>query len=591
MKKIAFLLIVISACALNISAQKNMTEDFRKSAPAPLAPRAFSIGKPFETALKNGLKVVVFEDKRLPLVSYRLAFRAGDINDPADSEGLTSALTQMLSQGTATRTSKQLAEDIERLGATLSANAGADNTIIAGSALKMYSSDVLKLMADMVLNPTFPEKELALYKQNTVENLKFQRSQPGFLADEQVSRILYGKHPYAVVSPTEADIQKITREKLAAFHKQIFVPNNATLIVVGDVNRDELLKELETLFGNWQRGTVAETKFPAPPARSEVTMTIVDRKGSAQSNIVISNLAIPRNHPDYFPVLVMNQILGAGASSRLFMNLREEKGYTYGAYSSFDMKRLAGAFEATAEVRTPVTGDSLKEFFAEMKKIRDQEVSAAELADAKNFLTGVFPIRAETQEGLTNLIVAQQLYDLPADYLQTYRDKISAVTAADVQRVAKQYITPDKVAVVIVGDAEEILKQVKSYTSKIEIYDTEGKMQDIANYGKPSEKPSVDVTGKWNLTLEVQGQQLPVTLTLKQDGEKVSGALDSMLGKGEIAGGKVSGNKVSATATTSVQGQNLELTLNGTVEGEEMKGTITAPMIPTPIPFSGKKGN
>lgn len=572
-------------------AAQTMSENFRKSSPEPLNPRPFAIESPFETTLANGLKVVVVEQKRLPLVSFRLAFRAGDINDPRDSNGLTSATTHLLSQGTINRTSKQLAEDVEKLGASLSANTSADNTIVSASALTMYRSDILQLLAEMVLTPTFPENEIALFKQNTIENLKFQRSQPGFLADEQISRIIFGSHPYCVVSPSETDVEKISRESLIEHHKRIFVPNNATLIVVGDVEKDSLIDELETLFGDWQKGNIENFDFPSPPERNEASATIVDRKGSAQSNIVISNLAIKRNHPDYFPVLVMNQILGAGASSRLFMNLREEKGYTYGAYSSFDWRRLQGAFEATAEVRTAVTGDSLKEFFYELKRIREEDVTAEELQDAKNFLTGVFPIRAETQEGLTNLIVQQQLYDLPSDYLQTYRDNISAVRADEVRRVANEYITPDKIAIVIVGDAEEVLNQVKPYTENIEIFDTNNNMQDISNYGKPAEAPTIDVSGSWNLTLEAMGQELPVTLNLSQDESgSVSGSINSMLGQGEIAGGKVSGNVFSATAEIAFQGQSLELSINGTLENkDEMNGTVTAPMIPTPVPFTGKK--
>jgi predicted Zn-dependent peptidase len=567
-----------------------MMEDFRKDAPAPLSPRPFSIDAPFETTLSNGLKVVVFEQRRLPLVSFRLAFRSGEINDPHDLIGLTSATMHLLSQGTATRSSKEIAEAVERLGASLAASSSSDNTIVSASALTMYRAEILKLMAEMVLAPTFPENEIALYKQNTIENLKFQRSQPGFLADEQMSRILYGSHPYSIVAPSESDIEKLSRERLVNHHRQTFIPNNATLIVVGDVVKNGLIEELETLFGAWEQGSVAPATFGALPERSETTMTIVDRKGSAQSNIVLSNAAIKRNHPDFFPLLVMNQILGAGASSRLFMNLREEKGYTYGAYSSLDTRRLAGAFEATAEVRTTVTGDSLKEFFYELNRIRDEAVAAEELQDAKNFLAGVFPIRAETQEGLTNLIVQQQLYDLPADYLQTYRDKINAVSSEEVQRVANQYITPDKIAIVIVGDAEEVLPQAATYSEKVEIFDTNNNMQDVSNYGKPAEAPTVNVSGSWNLILEAMGQQIPVTLTLEQSNGTVSGSMQSMFGTGEIAGGKVSGNKISATAQIQMQGQSLELSIDGAVEDSRMEGSITAPMIPTPVSFSGTKG-
>ena len=571
-----------------------MNEDFRKAAPAPLAPKQFEIAKPFETVLPNGLKVVVFEDKRLPIVSYRLAFRTGDINDPKDATGLTGAVTSLLNDGTKTRTSKQLSEEIERLGASISAGSSADNTTVAASALSMYSSDVLKLMADIVLRPTFPANELELYKQNTIQGLKSNRANAGFLAREQAAKILYGTHPYGIVSPTETNIQSLTQEKLMAFHDKMFVPNNATLIVVGDVNRENLLKEINENFGAWQKGSVEDMKFPALPTRTATTLTLVNRPGSAQSNIVLTNLAIERNNPDYFPVLVMNQILGAGASSRLFMNLREAKGYTYGAYSGLDARRRAGSFRATAEVRTPVTGDSLKEFFSELNRIRAEKATEKELRDAKNFLTGIFPIQAETQEGLTNLLLSQQVNNLPADYLQTYRDKINAVTLDDVERAAQKYITPDKVAVVIVGDVEEVLPQVKTYSQKIDVYDTEGKPLNIADFGKTatvSNAPAANVNGVWTLQVEAQGQKLPVTLTLKQDGAAVSGSLSSMLGEGTIAGAKVSGNKLTGAAKMTLQGQAVDFTINATIDGDTMKGVLNTgiPQLP-PLPFEGKRG-
>ena len=573
-----------------LSAQKTMNEDFRKTAPAALAPKSFEIAKPFETTLPNGLKVVIFEDKRLPLVSYRLGFKTGDVNDPKDSNGLTSAITALLNEGTKTRTSKQLAEEIERLGASISASSTDDNTIVSASALSLYSSDVLRLMADVVLNPVFPESELALYKKNTIENIKYQRSQPAFLASEQIAKTIYGTHPYGIVSASAADVERIPREKLALFHQKMFTPNNATLIVVGDVKREDILKEIRDAFGGWQKGTVEAMKLDTPPVRTATTLTVVDRPGSLQSNIVLANLAIDRSNPDYFPVLVMNQILGAGASSRLFMNLREAKGYTYGAYSRFDTRRLAGNFETNAEVRTPVTGDSLKEFFYELNRIRNERATEKELKDAKSYLTGVFPLRAETQEGLTNLLVSQQLYDLPADYLQTYRDKVNAVTLEDIERVAKKYISSDKIAIVIVGDAGEILPQIKSYAQKIEIFDTEGKPIDVATYSNANTGAAANVNGKWNLTVEAQGQQLPVTLMLKQDGGKVSGSLDSMMGKGDIADAKVNGNKFVGTAKSQIQGQTMNLIINGTVNGDSMKGTITLPMPGAPpLSFTGAR--
>jgi hypothetical protein len=285
----------------------------------------------------------------------------------------------------------------------------------------------------------------------------------------------------------------------------------------------------------------------------------------------------------------MNQILGAGASSRVFMNLREEKGYTYGAYTRLDAKRFAGDFEATAEVRTAVTGDALREFFYELNRIRDEKVSETELNDAKAFLTGVFPIRAETQEGLTSLIVSQKLYDLPDDYLQTYRDNINGVTIEDVEKAAQKYIQPDRMAIVIVGDGEEVLAQAQSYAEKVEIFDTEGNSQEMSKYMQLENTENADVAGKWSLTVDFQGQQFPVSLALEQNGETVSGKLESVLGEGDVNDGKVKGNKFSATAKSNVQGQNIELSITGTVENDSMSGSLSAPMIPMPLNFSGTR--
>lgn len=454
-----------------------MTPELRKSAPEPLAPVSFDIPQPHQAVLENGLRVVIFEDERLPLVSFRLSFNLGDINDPAGAAGMTSAMMSMLTEGTENYSSRQLAEKIERLGAGISASSSDDFTTVSASSLSLYSTEILALMAEVVLRPTFPEEELDLYRRNTVEHLKFQRSQPGFLAGEQAARLVFGKHPYSKVSPNAGDIERLDRNKLVTHHSAALIPNNAMFIVVGDVKRDELIEQLNEHFGEWEEGRIATSKFAEPPARSSRSLTIVDRQGSAQSNIVLTNLGVKRTDPDYFPLIVMNQVLGAGASSRVFMNLREEKGYTYGAYTRLGNKKLAGDFEATAEVRTAVTGDSLKEFFYELNRIRDEKVGEEEMADAKNFLTGVFPIRAETQEGLTNLIVNQHLYGLPEDYLQTYRENVDAVTIDEVQRVAVKHVRPDEMAIVIVGDAGEVLPQAKEYADSVEIFDTEGNLK------------------------------------------------------------------------------------------------------------------
>lgn len=566
-----------------------MTPELRKSPPEPLDPVSFDIAKPTETVLENGLRIIVFENERIPLVSFRLGFLSGDIHDPPDTTGLTSALASMVSEGTEAYTSRQLAEKIERLGASIASSASDDFTIVAASSLSLYSSEILGLLAEVVLRPTFPENELDLYRRNTVEHLKFQRSQPGFLASEQAARLVYGRHPYSTVAPRATDIEKLDRETLRNFHRQRFVPNNAILIVVGDVRSGDLIAEVREHFGDWQPGLPPAGDFTPPPRRNERSVTIVDRPGSAQANIVLTNLAVKRTDPDYFPLLVMNQVLGAGASSRVFMNLREEKGYTYGAYTRLGTKMLAGDFEATAEVRTAVTGDSLREFFYELGRIRDEKVGDEEMRDAKNFLTGVFPLRAETQEGLTNLIVNQYLYGLPDDYLQTYRDKIGTVTGDDVQRVAMKHVRPDEMALVIVGDAEDLLPQIRRYADAVEVYDTDGERQDEGKYAVAATAETAEVAGQWSLVIDFQGQQLPVSLNLEQSADTVTGVLETMLGNGEIADGRVTGNKLSASAKAEMQGQGIEFAITGKVDGNAMSGTITAPIVPEPLPFTGSR--
>src|SRR4029078_6902016 len=310
----------------------------------------------------------------------------------------------------------------------LSAGATSDYTIVGASALAQFKERALALLAEITLEPSFPENEVALAKQNTKESLRQQRAQPSFLASEMVSRVMFGDHPYSVVAPTPESIDRASRDEFVSFHRSKLVPNNAVFIVVGNVNYDDILKRTESLFSTWKRGEDVVANFPAPPVRTRRTVYLFDRPGSAQSNIVIANSGITRTDPDYFPMLLMHTVLGANASSRLFMNLREDKGYTYGAYSSLAARRTAATFRAMAEVRTPVTGDSLKEFFYELNRIRNEPVSEKEMDDAKSYLTGVFPIRLETQEGLVDQLVQIKMFGLPEDYLEIYRREIQAVT-------------------------------------------------------------------------------------------------------------------------------------------------------------------
>ncbi|HEY8413538.1 MAG TPA: pitrilysin family protein, partial [Pyrinomonadaceae bacterium] len=552
-------------------------------APAPLPPRPIIIPAPRETVLANGLTIVVVEDHRLPLVNYRLAFRVGTAFDPPQIPGLTDLLAGLLPEGTESRTSREIAEEVARMGANLSAGANSDYTIVAASALSKFNEEILDLMAEVVLQPSFPENEVELAKQNTKESLRQQRAQPSFLASEMVSRVMFGEHPYATVAPTPESIDRSSREEFVKFHREKLVPNSAVFIVVGDVQYERIVRRLESLFSTWERGADLVTDFPAPPARTRRTAYLVDRRGSAQSNIVIANSGIVRTSPDYFPMLLMHTVLGANASSRLFMNLREEKGYTYGAYTNLDARRTAGTFRATAEVRTPVTGDSLKEFFYELERIRNEVVSEKEIRDAKSYLTGVFPIRLETQEGLTDQLVQIKMLNLPDDYLQHYRDRVQAVTAAEIQRVANKYVKPDEAAVIVVGDGSFVLDQIKPYTGDIEIYSTSGKRKSL------DAPATTEIEGSWSIQVETPlGQSIPATLTLAREGQAFVAKILSEMGDADLGVVEVNDNSFRKTAFLEMDGHSVEAEVFARFQGDQTEGSLKLQNSPE-LPFTGSK--
>src|SRR5882724_5949518 len=563
-------------------------EDFQKQPPPPLPARPLKLPAGYETTLSNGLVVVVIEDSRLPLVSYRLALRSGNAHDPQELPGLMDMLTGLLTEGTQSRTSREIADEVARLGATLQAGANSDYTTVAASSLTTFSDEILELLADVALRPVFPANEVELTKQNTKESLKQQRAQPSFLATEMVARVMFGAHPYSVTAPTPEAIDATTREKLIEFHRSTFIPNNAVLLVAGDVEHDLLLKRIEHLFGNWQRGTVGGDDFPAPPTRTSRAAYVIDRPSSAQANIVIANSGITRTSPDYFPLLVMHTVLGANASSRLFMNLREEKGYTYGAYSSLDARRTAGTFRATAEVRTAVTGDSLKEFFYELGRIRSEPVSEKELADAKSYLTGVFPIRLETQEGLIDQLLQIKMFGLPDNYLETYRSQIQSVTREQIQIVANKYVKPEEAAIVIVGDGAQLTEQIKPYAEDIQFYNTAGKKKSKGD--ALSEKATARYSGNWSLQIDTPlGQSIPATLTLTQTVNGLSGKIESEMGTGELVSATIEGESLSAVVSLDVAGHAIEATISAEVTDNQIEGTIRLQDAPA-LTFSGTNG-
>lgn len=435
--------------------------------------------KPVEVVLDNGLTVMILEDHRFPVVNMSLQMSgAGPIFDPADRPGLANLTAQMLREGTKTRNSRQIAEEIDKLGATLGANSGFGSTAasISASGLSDNFDQWFGLMTDMLMNPSFPADEFGKLKARIKTGLLQQRTQPGFLSEERFRRVVYGNHPAAVYSTTPAVLDSLTPEMLATWHRERYVPQNAILGISGDVKASEVIAKLKTALAGWKRTDYKETLPAHPKPATDGKIYLIDRPNSVQSTITMGNIAIDRRHADYIPVVVMNSIVGGGASARLFLNLREEKGYTYGVYSNFTPLKYPGPWSAGGDVRTEVTEGAMTEFMRELNRIRDEKVLVDELEEQKRSIVASFALSLESPQQLLNYSITRKIYGLPDDYWETYPAKIMAVTADDVQRVARQYVNPQTQQIVVVGDAKKI-KSILEKFGTVVVFDADGKPQ------------------------------------------------------------------------------------------------------------------
>ena len=435
--------------------------------------------KPVEVVLDNGLTVMILEDHRFPVVNMNLQISgAGPIFDPADKPGLANLTAQMLREGTKTRNSRQIAEDIDKLGATLSATSGFGFTAaaITASGLSDNFDHWFGLMADVLMNPSFPADEFGKLKARQKTALMQQRTQPGFLSEERFRRVVYGNHPAAVYSTTPAVLDSLTPEMLAAWHRERYVPQNAILGVAGDVKASEVIAKLKTALAGWKRTDYKESLPANPKPVTDAKIYLIDRPNSVQSTITMGNIAIDRRHADYIPVTVMNSIVGGGASARLFLNLREEKGYTYGVYSGFTALKYPGPWSAGGDVRTEVTEGAMTEFMRELNRIRDEKVPVDELEEQKRSIVAGFALSLESPQQLLNYSITRKIYGLPDDYWETYPAKVMAVSADDVQRVARQYVNPQTQQIVVVGDAKKI-KSILEKFGTVVVFDADGKPQ------------------------------------------------------------------------------------------------------------------
>ena len=444
---------------------------------APVSHEILRVKLPRATEMKldNGLTVLVLENHRLPLVTVRLLILgAGAIDDPAGLPGLASLTASMLREGTATRSSRQIAERTDELGASINAGApwGSETATFTASGLSDNAAEWIALANDILLNPSFPASELDKLKQRMRVQLRQQRSSPNFLMQERFDRAVYGKHPAAITSPTRESLEKITPQMLAQWHRTKYLPENAILGIAGDIHPADV-KRLFSALSEWKEGS-GKAALPAATAPAVGRRVyLVDRPGSVQTDVALGNIAVSRLDPDYIPMVVMDRIVGGGASARLFLNLREVHGYTYGAYSQLVARRYAGPWLAEASMRTSATGGAMTEFMNEINRIRDQRVPESELEENKRSIVASFALSLEEPAQLLDYAITRKIYNLPADYWDTYPAKIMAVTAGEVQQVARKYVVPDNLQIVAVGDAGKLVPVFDKYGA-IEVFDTDG---------------------------------------------------------------------------------------------------------------------
>ena len=434
----------------------------REGPPRPLPPREFTF-PPYEVReLANGMRVLIVLHHEQPAVTMRLLVGAGAAQDPAKKSGTANLVASLLDQGTTTRSAQQIADQIDSIGGLMGVGSGTDLSNAFVVVMKDSFSLGMDLLNDVVRNPQFAQEEIDRQKQQVISSLQVNSNDPDYVASTLFDRLVYGFHPYGLPgSGTPESLQGITRQDLQAFHAQHFVPNNMILAIVGDVTSDEAFANAQRVFGNWQRGTVPAWKpiEPPPPTRRVI---VVDKPDSVQTEVRVGQLAIPRKHPDYLAWDLAVKILGGEGANRLQRVLRNERGLTYGASAETQAMKQAGDFVAETDTRTETTGEVLRLTVEEFSKLQRQRVFERELADAQAYLSGSFPLTVETPNQLATLILNSVFYELPLDEVSTMGKRVSSVTPDDVQRVAQQYIRPDRLSIVLVGNAKAFVPQLRA---------------------------------------------------------------------------------------------------------------------------------
>ncbi|HEX6587939.1 MAG TPA: pitrilysin family protein [Longimicrobiales bacterium] len=495
----------------------------RLSAILPAAAPVTSVEFPAftETTLTNGARVIVVESHEQPVVSVNLRFQTGTAADPGALIGLANMTAALIDKGTETRDASQIAETIDFVGGSLSAFAGNDWTSVSVTVLSEFVDTALAILSDVVVNPTFPTDELENFRRRQLTALQLAKSQPSSIAQEHFTRQVYGPHPYGKVE-TEGSIRAIQRTNLMRFHREAYRPNNALIVVAGDVNPSDIVARLNRAFSGWESGATPAEPTGAAPTHSQRVLRFVHKPGSVQGVIRMGHLMPAATEADWPALDVMAQVLG-GSTGWLFEVLREEKGWTYGAYASANEMRRLGVFSAQAEVRNEVADSSMAEMLHLIEQLRSEPVSETDLRMAKEFIAGSFPRSIETSQQVASQIASEILLGRGAEYVENYRDRIAAVTAADIQRVAQQYLHPEALQIVVVGDALQIYEDVAGFAERASIVTVDGERVELDALQPRASEMAFDGSrleaGTRTYAIMVQGNRFgELTSTLSQSG-------------------------------------------------------------------------
>jgi zinc protease len=445
----------------------------RSMPPGPGHPKDVSFPEYFEHRLANGLRILVYEQRTLPLVSMQLVAEGGASQDGA-TPGLATFTMEMLTKGTTSRSSHDIAEEIESRGGSIWSGAGWDSCSIGITILSRQIQHAVDVLADVARRPGFPEEEIERLRELRMSEILQDKASPNVLAWQRFCATLYAQHPYANPQDgTEASIAAIGAEQLRAFHAQRFTPSGSFLVVVGDANAEQIVELASRYFADWHSPAAQPSEAPALPPAPGRTVHIVDRPSAVQTSVLVGHAGLSRGSTDFIPVSVMNTLFGGYFGSRLNLNLREARGYTYGAHSRFDARRQAGPFAAGAEVRSEATYLAIEEILQEMQRLREETVSEEELDKVKNYVTGSFPLQIETPAQVAQRIITIELYGLEKQYYNRFNSTVLGLTVEDIRQAAQSYLHPDTTVIVAAGRGSQLRNTLERFGSVL-VFDADG---------------------------------------------------------------------------------------------------------------------